>query len=353
MLNDQSCKDVHAELIKYRAKLIKQKDKTEKAFKVVTDWFETIKHLLDIQRQWAYAAAYNTACSSERNGESSFIDLDTINKILPPSEAKTVTVTKNDELVEDCADVKANGSEDLVGFKVSMKKAKGTDFQLQWDPYGVPDQVIVKAQNGSVLYDSGCKGSENAKAEDMNMKVPLAKLTGDKNIFITVNNNCADPQKTKNASSWEVGVKCAQEDINHCVQPKQELADLLVKEVEYYKKYMDANATERYCLEHFDENILKEMEEYGLFIQEGGTMTNGFCETLDEECLNQQLLNALNEKPVQPQVFVIPLRIPSATVVEESCSEKPDETESIFKLVSWNYCMHAQKRLELGETSKE
>lgn len=352
MLNNPGCKDVHPELIEYQEKLKKQKDKTEQAFKVVVAWFETIKHRMDIQRQWAYSAAYNAACSSERNSESSFIDLDTINKILSPAEATTITVTENNQLVEDCSDVKAHGSADLIAFKVSMKKAKGADFQFQWDPYGVPDQVILKTQNGSVLFDSGCKGSQDVTQEDLNVKVPLGKLSGEKNIFVTINNNCSDPHKTKNASSWELSVKCAQdpqEPPDLCVVPKQELAGLLIQEINYYKTFMNANVSERHCLEHFDEHILKAMEAYGMFIIEGGTKTNGFCESLDEMCLSRQIQNALDEKPIPPRMVAIPERVPSTIpdTNDGTCTVRPDESESILKLISWNYCSIGKQKLGL------
>ncbi len=347
MLNDPSCKDVHEVLNRYQAKLKKQKEKIIHGFKVVTAHFETIKHLIDIQRQYAYGAAYNSTCSGERNGESSFIDLDTINKILVPAVAKETKVTKSDEVINDCTDVKASGNEHLKGFTVSMKKAKGKDFQFIFDPYGIPDQVILKDEKGSTIHDSGCKGASGEK--DLTVKVDLAKLTGDKKVVVSIINNCEDPAKQTGVSAWELNIKCVQEEAELCVKPKNDLADLLKLEVDYYKRFLDVNAMEKHCFEHFDEDILKEMEHVGLFIHEGGVMTNGLCETMDEECLERQAENEEKDRVASQVVATPPARVPTAVVEAEKahCPPKPKMSESIFKVITWNYCHIANKKLGL------
>ena len=346
MLNDPTCKDVHDKVNMYREKIKKQKEKTEQGFKVVTTYFEATKHLWDIQRQYAYAAAYNTACSAERNSESSFIDLDTINHILPSAGAKVTMVTKGNEFVDDCSDVKASGGEDLEGFTVSMKKAKGTDFQMLFEPYGIPDQVTLKTKTGAVIYDSGCIGSSGAADEDLNLKIPLSKLSGDKEVVVNILNNCSDSSKKK-MGVWDLSIKCEQESTGLCAEPKRELAELLKIEVGYYKSFMDANATERHCFEHFDEDILKEMEKFGLFVLEGGTMSNGLCETFDVECYNQKAEKMKNEKRSSHPVAMIPaVQIPRPE--ESPCDkQRPSLSESVLKLASWAICTTGRQKLGL------
>ncbi len=347
MLIDPSCKDVHEVLNQYRIKLKKQKEQTEQKFKFASDYLESIKSLVDIQRTFAYGAAYNTACSAERNGESTFIDLDTINKVLPPSTAKATQVVKTDEKVGDCSDVKAHGDQDLREFKVSMKKSKGTDFKFFFDPYGIPDHVILKDSGGAVLYDSGCKGSTGS--EDLNIKVPMAKLTGEKEVVVTIVNNCSDPTKVKGVSAWELSLQCVQEEAELCVKPKNDLVAMLKREIDFYKRFLDANAMERHCFIHFDENILKEMESYGLFIHEGGVKTNGICETMDEECEARQVKNSQNEQvargaQVSNERLAASINIPKAETI---CPARPKMSESILKVISWNYCKVGLKKLGL------
>jgi hypothetical protein len=343
MLNDPSCKDVHETLNDFRGKRKKQKSRIENKFRLVTLHFEKIKHLIDIQRQYAYGAAYNSTCSTERNSESSFIDLDAINKILIPSEGSEVKIQKNNEKVQNCANVSANGDTDLDGFVISMKKAKGKDFQLMFDPYGIPDQIILTSSNGAVLYDSGCTDSNGQK--DLSVKVPMPQ--GDiRDVNVKVVNNCADKSKTQNVSSWEMSIKCEQEEAQLCAVQRNDLVELIKQELELYKRFMDANTTERHCFIHFDEDILAGMESVGLPTGEGGTHTNGMCETLDEECEARQRENAQKEVQERPQITSgpVPLNEDAGPTV---CTERPKISESILKLISWNYCEVARKKLGL------
>jgi hypothetical protein len=343
MLNDPSCKDVHGTLNDFREKRKKQKTKIERKFQVVTSHFEKIKHLIDIQRQYAYGAAYNSTCSTERNSESSFIDLDAINKILIPTKGAGVKIQKNNEKVQDCANVSANGDSDLDGFVISMKNSKGKDFQLMFDPYGIPDQIILTSSTGAVLYDSGCTGSNGEK--DLSVKVPIPK--GDiRDVNVKVVNNCSDKSKKQNVSSWEMNIKCEQEEAQLCVVPRNDLVELIKQELELYKRFMDANTTERHCFIHFDEDILAGMESVGLSTGEGGNYNNGMCDTLDEECEARQKENAHKEiqENVQSSPGAVPLNKDAGLTV---CPERPKISESILKLISWNYCEVARKKLGL------
>jgi hypothetical protein len=340
MLNDPSCKDVHETLNQFTEKRKKQKQRIEHKFKVVTTHFETIKHLIDIQRQYAYGAAYNSTCSSERNTESSFIDLDAINKILVPGDGASVKVQNNNEKISDCSDVSAGGNTDLEGFTVSMKKAKGKDFQLMFDPYSIPDQIILTSSSGVVLYDSGCTGSDGTK--DLKVTVPVPQ-DQNKEVKVKVVNNCSDKDKAQSVSAWDMNIKCEQESPPLCVAPRNELVELIKQELELYKRIMDANVTERHCFVHFDEDILAGMESAGLPTGEGGTWTNDLCETLDEECEARQQENAQKEVPA-----ITPTNTVASVSKEEElppCPERPKISESIFKLISWNYCEVARKKL--------
>jgi hypothetical protein len=110
---------------------------------------------------------------------------------------------------------------------------------------------------------------------------------------------------------------------------------------------MDANATERHCFEHFDEDILKEMEKFGLFVLEGGTMSNGLCETFDVECDNQKAENMKNEKRSSHPVAMIPtVQIPKEE--ESPCDkQRPSLSESVLKLASWAICTTGRQKLGL------
>lgn len=345
ILSDRNCMDIHETVTKYLAMIQKHKERFEAKQTNRIAAFKSIEREHDMQRDFAHFGAYSTTCAGEQNRESAFIDLDYINKIIPPLAPKTFQVQKNGEVVQDCSDVMASGSDDLKSFAVSFKKAVGNEFTFFWDPYGIPDQVILKS-GGSVIYDSGCRGSAGREeAEKGIQKIPLTKLNSAREVMVDVINNCESPDRQKGVSAWEMNFKCLQEAPPACEPPKLELVRLLKIELELYKKFLDMNAAERQCFVHYDEDVLNDLIEKGLIKVEGLPMVNGICDLMDDECHARQAANRERDVKVPPAVPE-PVRLPSAEA-PIPCPEKPGPQASLLELISWNYCSVGKKRLGL------
>ena len=341
ILADRNCVDVHETVSKYRADIQKHKERFEAKQTNRIAAFKAIEREHDMQRDFAHFGAFSTTCAGEQNRGSAFIDLDYINKIIPPLSPKAHEVQANGETVQDCSDVKASGSNNLKNFVVSFKKATGSDFTFMWDPYAVPDQVIISS-GGAAIYDSGCKGSESREeAEKAIQKIPLSKLGSSKEVSVDVVWDCENPGR--NGSAWEMNFKCAQETPPACELPKAELVRLLKIELELYKKFMDMNSAERQCFVHFDENVLNDLIQQGLIKVESSPMVNGICDLMDDECQARQKANRERERKVP---VAEPAREPTAET-PIPCPDKPGPEASILELISWNYCSVGKKRLGL------
>lgn len=327
MLDNPECKDVEALLKKYKEDMKKHWDDFDHLTKVRSDFVKENYKDMDMQKSFAFMAAFNATCSGGQNRGTSFINLDLINNI--PKSFATVEIQKNGQVADSCSDVKAYGSSDLKEFKVSMKSAKGDTFKFHWDPYGVPDRVILKGGSG-ILYDSGCKG------DDPDRKMPLEiPLKGVKEVSVEVVNSC---ESAGSFSAWELGLQCAEEPQELCKKPKDELTKLILAEVSYTKTLMDANALHRECLFHIDHTVLEELLTSGMISLESSPMKNTLCDYADTECRNRTDQLRKTEKT---------LRVPNAVknAGEQPHFLCPSGTEDLFQQVSRAYCEVGWKRL--------
>ena len=343
MLNDPGCEDSWEILNEYRSRLEKHWLTFNELTKKRIAWVENNKKNYDIQRAFAYMGAFSATCSGGQNRKTSFINLDLINKI--PTSYGPTKIKKDGLVAQDCGEVVASGSDDLKSFKVSMKEAKGDDCKFLFDPYGIPDQVIVKNDSGNVLFDSGCKGEDSPPPFQ---SIPLASVKGGL-IEINVINNCEDPQRKKGVSAWEMKLQCDKEPAPVCQKPKEELVRLLKLELGYTKSLIDANALHRACFFSLDEYLLNDLISDGLIKLEDKPLTNGMCETGDTACEEKYLKNRHSEKKSIPPV--LPLRDPSSEQDQFRCPEQPDsEKENIFKRISRAYCQVGWGKLGLEST---
>lgn len=345
MLNDPGCEETWPHLNDYRSRLDSHWTNFDSLTKERIRILERISQKLDMQRAFAFLGAFNATCSGGQNRKSAFINLDLINKL--PVIYGTTEIKKDGEVAQDCSDVSAAGSDDLKSFRVSMKKAKGSEFNFLWDPYSIPDQVIVKNGSGSVIFDSGCKGVDGAATFQ---PISLDGVNGGE-IEVNVINNCESPSREKGVSSWQLRIQCQKEPEPKCQEPKEELTKLLKMEIELIKLLMDANSLHRSCLFFMDENLLSDLISEGLIKLEEGPLTNGFCETGDIRCEEKQEEDKLKEiKNIEP---LLPYRDPSSEQDQFRCPEKKDEEESIFSQISRAYCRIGWRRLGAELTLKD
>jgi len=334
MLVNPECQDVKHHLEAYQAKLLSHetilKYQTQERIVLLKSFVKDI----DIQRTYAYLASFNATCSGGHNRRTSFINLDLINN-LPNSEPLPTVIGQNNQTSDSCSDVVAFGGNDLKGFKVSMKKNKGKDFILSWDPYGVPDQIQVTSSSGEELYNSGCKGSRELESKNITLGVPK-----NSDLIINVLNNCKEPSQ-KGMSTWELRIKCEVEN-TLCQVPKNELSTLLKREVDLTKKIIDTNSLYRECLNYMYEDVLGDLLAAGLIGLENAPLENGVCDVMDEECLNKSLLNKDIDKESPPPERAVAAEV---AVPSLSCSEKGQEDESIWEQISRAYCKIGRKKL--------
>lgn len=342
MLNDPGCVETWPHLNEYRLRLASHWMKFDSLTKERIRILERISQKMDMQKAFALLGAFNATCSGGQNRKSAFINLDLINN-LPVIYGKT-EFKKDGEVAQDCSDVSAAGSDDLKSFKVSMKKAQGSTFNFLWDPYSIPDQVIVKNGSGSVLFDSGCKGVDGSA---IFQPIALDGVNGGE-VEVNVINNCDSPSREKGVSSWQLRIQCQKEPEPKCQDPREELMRLLKMEIELIKLLMDANSLHRSCLFFMDENLLNDLISEGLIKIEDGPLTNGFCETGDIQCEEKNEIERLKErKNIEP---LMPYRDPSSDQDQFRCPEKSDDEESIFSQISRAYCRVGWRRLGVEPT---
>jgi hypothetical protein len=343
MKNDPQCASLVQNLDKYLADYKLHETNFSDLTKVRTDFLvEKIKQY-DVQKGFAYAGAFNGTCSGGHNRATSFLNLEFINK-LPQGEGSSTQVTKEGEKVESCADVSAGGSDDLKSFFVSTKKAKGNDFLFTWDPFGVPDHVIVKSKSGEVLYDSGCKGNDKLGSPEP-IKIPLPK----EGMVINIINTCETPDNK--GSSWNLRIQCSEPAEGLCKEPREELIRLVKREVEMTKNLIDANKLQQQCYFYIDKDILGDLLRDGMIEEESAPMTNGLCDSTDRACSSGINLNGSQDRNKRGIATILPYR--EASQEAFNCPERKDVEDSLFKTVSYAYCKTGWRRLGLQDVQPE
>lgn len=337
MKGTPECKPYYPTIDGYLEKLEFQKNHFAELMKQRVAALEKYKEIYDVQRYYAYAAAFNTTCSGQYNRQYNFLDLDTINK-LGKADGEISQVSKNNEVVESCSDVRASGSADLNEFVVSVKKAQGENLTFASDAYGVPDHVILKTKSGIVLHDTQCSSGSQGK-----IQIPLSKLAGEKEVVVSVKNDCGGA----GGSAWEVNIQCNED--GPCAKPREDLTKLLKQEVQYGKDYIDLDRVERGCFFFYDENILADLIKDGMIEMEDKPMENGMCETHDLACDARMEEQRKSEKKYSlsetlPASGELTPRAPANEVIPDNRPTPP-----IFDHISKAYRAHAFKRLGITQ----
>lgn len=352
MINDPQCVYLKPVMEKYLDKYQKNEDQFANLTNIRTEFVAEKIKKYDVQKAYAYAGAFNGTCSGGHNRKSSFINLEFINE-LPQAKGGQTQVKKEGEEIDSCADVSAEGTDDLKSFFVSTKNAKGKDFLFTWDPFGVPDHVTVKSKSGALLYDSGCKGAEKSPEP---VKLPVQK----DGIVVSVINTCETP--AEKSSAWILRIQCSEPTADACKEPKDELTAMVKKEIELTKTLIDANKLQQQCYYFIDKDILGELLQDGMIEEEDAPMTNGICDVSDDGCHGKTNQSSASDHAKSGLVksglgngngsgSVLPYREPSQE--QFNCPERKDVQDSLFKTVSYAYCKHGWKRLGLGNLEPE
>jgi len=289
---------------------------------------------VQIQSDFTMAGHYNAACSNEDHRSMSMLNLHHIDQLLASKvEPPVEKVTKDKPAVEDCRNVVALGSDNLDGFTVSMKKGTNKNFLFMWDPFSIPDRVIVTNTNSKVLYDSGCKGvTERQEMSSYNLEA-----SQDSNLTIKVINNCDEKYKDGH-SAWMLRLKC-ESTTNECKERLNVLAELIKEETEILKKVLMHYEHERQCFLTYGAGIFKDLMNRGLVMEDVSAVSLGICPPDDIVC------ESMFQNEVQ-----LDSRAPASTTTPEpeaDCGPAPGTNHSLFERISYAYCKVGRKRLGL------
>jgi hypothetical protein len=312
--------------------------------------------LFDMQKDYAHMAAFSATCAAEEHRGAAMVDLDGINQITNAGGGAT-EVKSNGELIDDCSDVRAFGKNDLNGFRISLRHAKGDSFLFMKDAFSIPDQVILKTSSGSVLYDSACQPGNEEK------KISIGSVSGDKVVTVEIIGSCAN-QGNKATTAWFVGLKCTQ-DKRICSNEVDQLMELMKKQIEFTKSLINIHSMELSCYRHYDVNILKDLKARGLIDIRDDQITNGPCSFFDFVCkskFEQELNKEKNRNsemiiPFKPEALTPPpspkklptkLSFDSREIFDAHCPTKIISTDSVLKLVSRTYCTVGFRKLGMN-----
>ena len=342
ILKDSQCKSSKEIVQKYleKSKQIESQINTNS-----NDRFDTLKIIklskdFEIQSHFVLGALYNAACSNEDHRMYSIFDLETINQLLSNKpEAPMEQVTNSNKNIENCSNVSASGTDDLEDFNVSMKN--GTqNFLFSFDPFSIPDQVILTNQNKKVIYDSGCKANADKAIAPFKLVLDAPQ---DSKINIKVINNCSNRDQ-KGKSGWNLLLKCQSREIGSCEKELHELADLLKKEVEILKKILDHYELERQCYIAYGDKIWEILIDSNYIQMDNRPVGQSLCQTLDFECeqkMNEQRqldFNNIREQKNKNLGQELPQKI-------LECSKPPGKDATLFEIISWSYCKVGIKKL--------
>lgn len=283
IISEPRCMGIKEIVLEYRNRLRKHQEEYDSKVKLDTGYLVKYFPNADVQRQFAYVASYSSTCNGGHHRETSFIDLDMLNK-LPANTAAPVQVSQDGQMVDKCGDVQAIGGGNLKGFEISLKNAKGSNFLFSFDPYEIPDQLILSDNIGNTLFDSGCTAS---KPSNLNVSIPLSKVSESRKVKISIVNSCLNPvaDGKTGGSGWEFRLKCEEEVTEGpCFEEKLMLVKLVQKKIEHAKVLMDAIAHHKQCFTFFDEDVLKELEKSGILLKEDSPKVNEICEIQNVEC---------------------------------------------------------------------
>ena len=356
ILGNSQCSPLHDVLKQYLENVAKMREKYDLDAKARLDLLNKTSSFFDMQKDYAHMAAFSATCAGQEHRGAAMVDLDAINQILSGSGGSS-EVTSNGQLIDNCSDVRAFGRNDLSGFRISLKNAKGQSFLFIKDAYSIADQVILKTSSGKILFDSGCE------KDDRQQDIPLSDLGPDKQVIVEIKGSCEHTDKNR-MTAWFVGVKCLQ-DSKVCLDEVDQLKTLMKQQIEYTKSLINIHAMELNCYRHYDVNILKDLKEKGLIDILEYPMANGPCLFLDIACRNKiedgrskerDLVPELNLslKLVAPPAAVSfpkkanPINFNSREIFDAHCPPKTISSDSVLKLVSRTYCIVGFRKLGMN-----
>lgn len=257
-------------------------------------------------------------------------------------DSRTIRIESEGEEAESCANVTAAGSEDLKNFVVKTHKSTSRDISIRFDPYAVPDQLKVYENDSRLIWDSGCKGSEEALQKEIKINSIGSKL------HLKIKASC----EGDNGTAWFVRINCpTKEERNEnskCGKFSRELKEKL-------KAYLDKgkptfNGTfynQVLCYEDLNAEVVNKFSEL---------IGGGFDVASQTHCQKG--------KPCKPGFGKMPEnlnpkreRIGKATGFkskkkrlrfdQEQCPDSIKESDSLFQIISRSYCLYALDRLDI------
>lgn len=146
---------------------------------------------------WGYIMCSSSHISTELRDRLEYIkDLEEIKYEIAP-----VKVTSNGQVIKDCHNVQASGTDDLEEFSIDITGATSGSGEVSYNTYSVPDHVMVETEDGEKLLDSSCLGTNH----DVRKSITL-----DKNKYKTIKFKVDALCEEENGGStaWTIHFSC-------------------------------------------------------------------------------------------------------------------------------------------------
>lgn len=330
ILNNPAC-EASRDLVSSYQKILKftfeqMSKRTKESLTAVKKIIEDL-HITDMQMLASHAGAFKKSCELAENRSVILNDVDAINHLKNYITVPEIEVKNNNEEVSECADVIANGSTNLDGFIVSMKKADGQQFLFEYDTYRAPDNIILKNSDGKILYESGCVGSSAGITLD------LSELKDEKKmVSVQVKNDC----KKLGGSAWTLRFQCKNKPpVSPCNAEIDILIELIRSEINYLKKIMDAEANELYCYRKYYLDISASLTDFPINFMQMDEQKIYFCDYTDDYCLKKMALLNESEKLLENKIPPTNSILDKAVVKNLDSKTKEDEKKAPDEYGRW------------------
>lgn len=198
-------------------------------------------------------------------------DLQTIIYKKPP-----IKVISNGEILDDCKNVVAQGSDDLENFYVNLKGSTSPNVELSYNTFTVPDHITIHDSEKNFLLDSSCVGTE----ANVDRSIAIPDLI-DKRIKISVDGKC------KNKSSgtyWELHLSCGPSEQKYlpyeeqkrrkfCNEKAQKMIDTLKKNTNHMITYQQAQWMQAICQKGNYKKVMPDLVNPEQFYSTHGNVT--------------------------------------------------------------------------------
>ena len=168
-----------------------------------------------------------------------------------PTDEMT-TISESGETANDCRNVRASGSEDLRDFYVKLPRNKVDDLNINFEAYGIKDQIIVYGSNGQMLYDSSCTSGTHS------IRFNKDEIKYFDKIKVEVVAKCAGDHGT----AWDIQINCKRKPVmkkalSDCDKAIQRLVYLLDKMLKLYQPIQNHYWNQVLCYYEYEQKLKK------------------------------------------------------------------------------------------------